>query len=327
MIYLETNYTDPYYNLAFEEYVFTQMDPLEQYFILWQNYNSIVVGRFQNTAEEINRAFVEERGIRVARRLSGGGAVYHDAGNLNYTFIVSHDAAPELNFRGFVTPVLQTLAELGVQAEFTGRNDLTIDGKKFCGNSQYGSRGRLLHHGCIMLDSNLMDAAQALRVREAKFRSSGIKSVRSRVTTINQHTRAPVSMEAFKTMLVSHCLQSGEMRPAVLSAGQLAEVELLRREKYATWDWNYGVSPAYEMTKEHKFKAGLVTVHLQAEGERICSIKFYGDFFGNGDLSELEKALVGKPLTPQLEHTLAKLDLDWYMHGITPHQLTALLLY
>ena len=154
MIYLEPPGTDPYFNLALEEYVFEQMDRSRAYFMLWQNSNTIVVGKYQNTAEEINQAFVDAHGIRVVRRLSGGGAVYHDTGNLNFTFIVDQDTAPGLNFKIFVRPVVEALARFGVHAEFTGRNDLTIGGMKFSGNSQYTKHGRLLHHGCIMLDSN-----------------------------------------------------------------------------------------------------------------------------------------------------------------------------
>ena len=146
MIYLEPPGTDPYFNLALEEYVFEQMDRSRAYFMLWQNSNTIVVGKYQNTAEEINQAFVDAHGIRVVRRLSGGGAVYHDTGNLNFTFIVDQDTAPGLNFKIFVRPVVEALARFGVHAEFTGRNDLTIGGMKFSGNSQYAKHGRLLHH-------------------------------------------------------------------------------------------------------------------------------------------------------------------------------------
>ncbi len=327
MIYLETNSTDPYYNLAFEEFVFNRMDRSEQYFILWQNYNTIVVGRFQNTAEEINAKFVQEHNIQVARRLSGGGAVYHDAGNLNFTFIVDQNSHPDFDFKVFVEPVIQTLAELGVRAELSGRNDLTIDGQKFSGNSQYIRSGRILHHGCIMLDSNLANVAQALRVREAKFSSKSVKSVRSRVTTINQHTASPVDIATFKASLIRHSLRSGNLQPGSLTSAQLAEVQRLRDEKYATWEWNYGNSPSYEMRREKKFEAGLVTVLLRATGEWIDNIKFYGDFFGNGDLSDLEQSLVGAALTPELERRLETLNLGWYMQGISAKELTELLLY
>ena len=325
MIYLESHSTDPYFNLALEEYVFEQMDRSKSYFMLWQNNNTIVVGKYQNTAEEIDQAYVDAHGIRVARRLSGGGAVYHDKGNLNFTFIVDQADAPGLNFKIFVEPVIQALARFGVHAEFTGRNDLTIDGMKFSGNSQYARRGRLLHHGCIMLDSNLTSVADALRVKEAKFDSKAVKSVRSRVTTINAHAPAPISMEDFKGALKECAMASGALEPCTLTEEDLAAIQKLRDEKYATWEWNYGFSPAYDMRREMKFPAGLVTAHLSAEHGKIKAVRFYGDFFGNGDLSELEDAIVGLPLDEHLTEALEHLHIGDYMSGITAEELARLL--
>lgn len=325
MIYLETGSTDPYFNLAFEEYVFEKLDRSRSYFILWQNENTIVVGRHQNTYEEINQQYVEEHGVRVVRRLSGGGAVYHDSGNLNYTFIVDKDAAPDFDFAVFTVPVIKTLEQIGVKAEFTGRNDLTIDGKKFSGNAQYVRHGRILHHGCIMLDSNIEVVSNALRVKEAKFQSKGVKSVRSRVTTINAHAPRPVTMEEFKRLLKGFILQAEGLEPMELTPEQLAEVRRLRDAKYATWEWNYGASPAYDMRREQRFDAGTVTVHLQAEAGRIKAVKIYGDFFGSGELSELEAALVGLPLDDDLEEALGRLNVGWYIQGLSARDLAGLL--
>ena len=324
MRYLESPSRDPYFNLALEEYVFERMDKSKSYFLLWQNDNTIVVGKYQNTAEEIDQAYVDAHGIRVARRLSGGGAVYHDKGNLNFTFIVDRADAPGLNFKIFVEPVIQALARFGVHAAFTGRNDLTIDGMKFSGNAQYARRGRLLHHGCIMLDSNLTSVADALRVKEAKFDSKAVKSVRSRVTTINAHAPAPISMEDFKGALKECAMASGELEPCTLTEEDLAAVRKLRDEKYATWAWNYGCSPAYDMRREMKFPAGLVTAHLSAEGGKIKAVRFYGDFFG-GELGELEGAMVGLPLDGHLTEALEALRVGDYMSGITAEELSRLL--
>ena len=324
MRYLESPSRDPYFNLALEEYVFERMDKSKSYFLLWQNDNTIVVGKYQNTAEEIDQAYVDAHGIRVARRLSGGGAVYHDKGNLNFTFIVDRADAPGLNFKIFVEPVIQALARFGVHAEFTGRNDLTIDGMKFSGNAQYARRGRLLHHGCIMLDSNLTSVADALRVKEAKFDSKAVKSVRSRVTTINAHAPAPISMEDFKGALKECAMASGELEPCTLTEADLAAIRKLRDEKYATWAWNYGFSPAYDMRREMKFPAGLVTAHLSAEGGKIKAVRFYGDFFG-GELGELEGAMVGLPLDGHLTEALEALRVGDYMSGITAEELSRLL--
>ena len=324
MFYLESPSRDPYFNLALEEYVFERMDKSKSYFMLWQNDNTIVGGKYQNTAEEIDQAYVDAHGIRVARRLSGGGAVYHDKGNLNFTFIVDRADAPGLNFKIFVEPVIQALARFGVHAAFTGRNDLTIDGMKFSGNAQYARRGRLLHHGCIMLDSNLTSVADALRVKEAKFASKAVKSVRSRVTTINAHAPAPISMEDFKGALKECAMASGELEPCTLTEEDLAAIRKLRDEKYATWAWNYGCSPAYDMRREMKFPAGLVTAHLSAEGGKIKAVRFYGDFFG-GELGELEGAMVGLPLDGHLTEALEALRVGDYMSGITAEELSRLL--
>ena len=324
MRYLESPSRDPYFNLALEEYVFERMDKSKSYFLLWQNDNTIVVGKYQNTAEEIDQAYVDAHHIRVARRLSGGGAVYHDRGNLNFTFIVDRADAPGLNFKVFVRPVVEALARFGVHAEFTGRNDLTIDGMKFSGNAQYARRGRLLHHGCIMLDSNLTSVADALRVKEAKFASKAVKSVRSRVTTINAHAPAPISMEDFKRALKECAMASGELEPCTLTEEDLAAIRKLRDEKYATWAWNYGFSPAYDMRREMKFPAGLVTAHLSAEGGKIKAVRFYGDFFG-GELGELEGAMVGLPLDGHLTEALEALRVGDYMSGITAEELSRLL--
>ena len=324
MFYLESPSRDPYFNLALEEYVFERMDKSKSYFMLWQNDNTIVVGKYQNTAEEIDQAYVDAHRIRVARRLSGGGAVYHDKGNLNFTFIVDRADAPGLNFKIFVEPVIQALARFGVHAAFTGRNDLTIDGMKFSGNAQYARRGRLLHHGCIMLDSNLTSVADALRVKEAKFASKAVKSVRSRVTTINAHAPAPISMEDFKGALKECAMASGELEPCTLTEEDLAAIRKLRDEKYATWAWNYGCSPAYDMRREMKFPAGLVTAHLSAEGGKIKAVRFYGDFFG-GELGELEGAMAGLPLDGHLTEALEALRVGDYMSGITAEELSRLL--
>ena len=325
MKYIESNSTDPYFNLALEEYVFDRLPKDESYFMLWQNSNTIVIGKYQNALEEVNQTVVDERGIKVARRLSGGGAVYHDMGNLNFTFIVDQKDVKGMNFKIFVEPVVETLKGFGVAAEFTGRNDIVIDGMKISGNSQYVKKQRVMHHGCIMLDSDLEKVADALNVKAAKFKSKNSKSVRSRVTTINAHAPRKISMEEFKTALKEHILGSDGMEPYELTEEDLREIKRLRDEKYSTWAWNYGQAVQYEMTREEKFDAGLVTVNMTAKDGRIVDIKFFGDFFGNGEIEDLEKALQGVILDNVLEEKLETLNLDEYMHGITPAELAGLI--
>ncbi len=325
MKYIESNSTDPYFNLALEEYVFEKLPKDDGYFMLWQNANTIVIGKYQNAFEEVNQKVVDERGIRVARRLSGGGAVYHDLGNLNFTFIVDRQDVDGLNFKIFTEPVIETLKGFGVKAEFTGRNDIVIDGRKISGNSQYVKKDRVMHHGCIMLDSDLEKVADALNVKAAKFVSRSSKSVRSRVTTINENAPKPITMGEFKAALKERILGDGSIEPYELSEEDLREIDYLRDTKYATWQWNYGFEREFEMTREAKFDSGLVTVNLTAKDGRIRDIRFYGDFFGNGEIEDLEKALRGVILDSRLEKKLEDLDLPEYMAGISPHELAELI--
>ncbi len=325
MKYIESPSTNPYFNLALEEYVFEHMPADEIYFMLWQNRNTIVIGKYQNTLEEINQSFVDENHISVVRRLSGGGAVYHDIGNLNFTFIVNQEDVEDFNFKIFVVPVVRALKKFGIEAEFNGRNDITIGGMKFSGNSQYGKRGRLLHHGCIMIDSNLNVVADALRVKEAKFISKNAKSVRSRITTINAHAPQHISVEDFKMALKAEILRNQAVEPYILTEEDMEAILKLKEEKYETWDWNYGRAKPYTMIREAKFSAGLVTVHLDAENGKIVQIRFFGDFFGNGEISELEESLAGAALDDNLSEYLREKNLDYYMKGIDPEELSWLI--
>lgn len=324
MIYIESKSTDPYFNLALEEYVFDCMDKDKEYFILWQNDNTIVVGKYQNTAQEINQEFVDAHGIKVVRRLSGGGAVYHDRGNLNFTFIVDQTDGFDFDFKRFAVPVVETLKGLGIKAEFTGRNDLVIDGKKFSGNSQYIKNGRVLHHGCIMVNSNLINVADALSPKEAKFESKSAKSVRSRVTTIAENSPVPITAEEFKDALKTHVLEkAGEAAGQnfceyVLKQEDIEKIEKLAEEKYSKWEWNYGKSGNYNYTRSCRYDFGIVEVNAQVEQGVIQDISITGDFFGDGQISDVEDALKGLPVDDQMANRLEKrIDIGRYIKGMT----------
>lgn len=328
MKYIDWKETDPQINLAFEEYVFNEMDQDESYFLLWQNDNAVIVGKHQNTIEEINQEYIRENDIKVVRRLSGGGAVYHDLGNLNFTFIVNDRGREQFDFQTFTRPLVEALKTLGVNAEFNSRNDIAIDGKKFSGNSQYAKRGRILHHGTILFNSNLATIQKALKVKKDKIESKGIKSVKSRVTNIADYLEEAYTLEDFKTALLKAMFANDNLETITLLAAEIQAIEQLKAEKYATWDWNYGKSPQYNLRKERKCDFGLITVLLQVEKGEIKDLHFYGDYFGNGDIHKLEALFIGvKPSEEALSEVLKNIDLADYINGLDSKTLIDLILY
>lgn len=245
MKYLESASTDPRWNLALEQYVFASMDKSEDYFFLWQNHHTIVVWKNQNTVAEINNAYAREAGITVVRRLSGGGAVYHDMGNLNFTFVADAKGMESINFHLFCQPIVETLRSFGVEAVISGRNDITVDGKKFSGNSQYLKDGRVMHHGTILFDSDLSVVGKALCVDREKMESKGIRSVASRVTNLGAYLPQGTTLAAFKSRLLSYLTSDKGLAPYALTEKDRDAIQAIKEERYDTWEWNYGRSPAY----------------------------------------------------------------------------------
>ncbi|MGI6253329.1 MAG: lipoate--protein ligase [Aminivibrio sp.] len=314
MYFIEGRTFDPAFNLAMEEHLYRSMDGKSPgFFLLWRNQPSVIVGRFQNTSQEVDRAFVEGRGIRVVRRISGGGAVYHDLGNLNYSFIVPYDEEKAFDFAGHAAPVVKALDELGVQAAFSGRNDLTIKGLKFSGSAQHMDRRRLLHHGTLLFDSDLSILGQALNADAEKFESKGFKSVRSRVTNILPHLPLPMTMADFIAAIRDSL--SGLVHRS-LSDEEIRAIEKLRDEKYSSWEWNWGESPPFTERKERRFPWGKVEALLTVEGGVIRGARFYGDFFSLRDPEEFEELLLGCPLRrEELAKNLSQIDLNSFFRG------------
>jgi len=325
--YLESPSTDPHFNLALEQHVFDNMDRKHHYCMLWQNDNAIIIGKHQNTVEEVNAAYVKEHGIHVVRRMSGGGAVYHDLGNLNFTFIV--DALEEkIDFGAFCRPVILALGSMGITAELSGRNDMVIDGKKFSGNAQYRKKDRVLHHGTLLFDSNLETVSHALQVSEDKIESKGLKSVRSRITNIRPYLPQDLPLERFKSALRDFLFQENKMQAYQLTDQDLEAANLLKERVYDRWEWNYGASPPYKMHKARRFEGcGKVEVYLDVSGGNILDAKFHGDFFSSSDPALLADQLNGLPMEESaLRAALSETNISHYIHGLNPDDFFSLLL-
>ena len=313
--------TDPYINLAIEEYVLQNFGEQDTYLLFYINEPSIIIGKNQNSVEEINRKYVDENNIKVVRRLSGGGAVYHDLGNLNFSFITKDDGDSFHNFARFTEPVVRALNKMNVPAELIGRNDLLIDGRKFSGNAQFSTKGRMFSHGTLMFDSEIEHVVEALNVSEEKIKSKGIKSIRSRVANISEFLDEPISMEEFKETILMYIFDVKKVEDVPtyeLSEEDWDNIYKLSEERYQQWDWNYGKSPAYNVQMSHKFPSGLLDVRLDVKKGVIENCTIYGDFFGLGDVHDVENQLIGvRHERAAVEEALENIDIPHYLGRIT----------
>ena len=320
--------TDPQINLAIEEYVLRTMDIEEDSFLLFYiNEPSIIIGKNQNTIEEIDTDFVEANDIKVVRRLSGGGAVYHDLGNLNYSFITKDDGESFRNFKKFTEPVVQALAKLGVKAELIGRNDLLVEGRKISGNAQFSTQGRMFSHGTLMFDTEIDTVVSALKVRKDKIESKGIKSIRSRVANISEFLEEPMEIEQLRLEVLKSIFDGEEnIKYKELTEEDWANIHELSKERYANWDWNYGKSPKFNMQHSHRFPVGSIDVRLQVNKGIIEDVVIFGDFFGVGEIEVIQEKLRGVQYNKQaILEALAEIDVPTYLGGITTEEFVQLI--
>ncbi|MGM9924026.1 MAG: lipoate--protein ligase [Bacillus sp. (in: firmicutes)] len=320
--------TDPQINLAIEEYVLKNLGTDDSYLLFYINEPSIIIGKNQNTIEEINTEYVESNNIKVVRRLSGGGAVYHDLGNLNFSFITKDDGDSFHNFRKFTEPVVEALKKMGVQAELSGRNDLEVEGRKISGNAQFSTKGKMFSHGTLLFNSEMEHVASALKVRKDKIESKGIKSVRSRVANISEFLSEPMTIEEFRTEILKNIFDGAvEIPEYVLTEEDWKQIHELSKERYQSWEWNYGKSPAFNIHNSNRLPGvGLIEFRLEVKKGIIEQCKIFGDFFGVGDVAELEQLLAGVQYDKKsIENALDQVNVAHYFGNVTKEEIVHLI--
>jgi lipoate---protein ligase len=319
--------TDPQINLAIEEYALKNLDINETYLLFYINKPSIIIGKNQNTIEEIDTEYVENNDIVVVRRLSGGGAVYHDLGNLNFSFITKDDGESFHNFRKFTEPVIKALGKLGVNAELSGRNDILAEGRKISGNAQFSTRGRMFSHGTLLFDSEVDSIVSALKVKKDKIESKGIKSIRSRVANISEFLTNKIDIEEFRMLLLQNIFEgTDEITEYVLTEEDWEKIHQLSKERYQSWEWNYGKSPKFNLQHSHRFPVGQIDVRLEVNKGIIENCKIFGDFFGVGDVSEIEEKLKNTRYEKsEIESALSDIEIQHYFGNVTKDEFINLI--
>ncbi|MEI2663591.1 lipoate--protein ligase [Rossellomorea sp. LJF3] len=317
--------TDPRINLAIEEYALKNLDINESYLLFYINEPSIIIGKNQNTIEEINTDYVEKQGLHVVRRLSGGGAVYHDLGNLNFSFITKDDGESFHNFKKFTEPVVTALHKLGVKAELSGRNDIIAEGRKISGNAQFSTKGRMFSHGTLLFDSEMENVVSALRVKKDKIESKGIKSIRSRVANISEFLTKQMTIEEFRSTLLDFIFDGSDVEEYVLTEEDWKNIHELSKERYQNWDWNYGKSPKFNLQHSHRFPVGSIDVRLEVNKGKIDNCKIFGDFFGVGNVEDIEEKLSGTRYERKdIAGALEGVDIQHYFGNITKDEFVDL---
>lgn len=336
MLYITDNNTDPYWNLAAEEYLLKEFN--RPVFRLWRNSNSIIVGKYQNTLAEIDCNYVKKNNIKVVRRLTGGGAVFHDLGNLNFTFIEPYLHKEDCSnmFKRFTAPIIEAINSLGVKAYIEGRNDLLIDGRKFSGNAMCIYKNRVLQHGTLLFSASMGNLGAALKSRPEKFTGKAVQSAVSRVTNISEHLPNPMTIDEFQKYLGEYicCRYNTDsvaegsiesITPYSYTVADLNAIEKLRNEKYSQPAWNFGHSPAYSSYNIKKFKSGLIEFHYTVRKGIITELEIFGDYFFTKPTYEFVKEIIGTPHTEEaISSKLAPLNIEEYFSNITKEEVTGM---
>ena len=276
MFILDSPSTDPYFNIAAEEYLLKETD--NDFAFIYVNDPCIIIGKHQNAYAEMNLPYILEKDIPVVRRISGGGTVWHDPGNVNFSFILNGEEGQLVNFREYATPVLTYLQNLQVPAEFGSRNEILVEGKKISGNAEHIYRNRVLHHGTLLFSSDLEAVQSALRTEPGKYKDRAVQSVRSRVANVLDFLEPKASVSAFRNDLIVHLSRSFERSEGYeLNETEMERIRELVSQKYSTWNWNIGYSPRYRMNRTIDWNGNPVIIHLKVDKGKIISIRIQSD--------------------------------------------------
>ncbi len=317
--------TDPSVNLAIEEFLLRYLTSEPELLLFYVNEPSVIIGRNQNSIEEVDPDFIAEKKINVVRRLSGGGAVYHDHGNLNFSYI-SSSAENLHNYQHFINPVVEALNQLGIPAELQGKSDVVIEGKKISGNAQYASRGRMVSHGTILFNTNIKHMMQALNPRQAVIESTAVQSVRNFVTNVQEHMTDTFTIDMLKNELLKGIFKTDSRPEYLLSSSDWKEIEQIRALRFGTWNWNYGRAPKFNVQKTGEFPAGKLDVRINVEKGIIDSIRMFGSFTGLSEIDELQDKLTGiRYDSKTINSVLASVDLTQYFGNIPTEEISKLL--
>lgn len=315
MKYLINNSTDPYFNLAFDEYCLENIPSEEPYFFLWRNRPAVIIGLNQNAYSEVNLDYLNSHGITLARRVTGGGAVYHDLQNMNYT-IIGRNPSPQ--------PMVDALRSLGVPAELTGRNDIFVEGRKVSGYARRVSHDQEIIHGTLMYDVDLDTLTHVLDTPGSKMQAKGIASVKSRVANLKEYLPQFKSLDELQGAL-QEILSAGDGQMP-LSAEQVAEVRRQADEKFSTWDFIYGHSHEADFRCKAKLSCGTVEADIRVDRGLIARLDFSGDFLFDTPAQELAAKMTGLRYAPaEVKAFLATQPVSTYFRGATPDDLAALL--
>ncbi len=323
MIYVDNNCLDPFFNFALEYYLLKEYDLGEDVFLFWRTEPALMIGRYQNTLEEINQDYIKTKNIHVVRRITGGGTIYTDPNGWQFSFIIRNKPYNEINFKIYTDPIIDALSALGINAYFNNRNDILIDGKKISGNAQYSDENCVLHHGSLLFNTNISEMVKSITVSDDKIISKGIKSVRDRVANISDFLNKKIDALEFKKLILNH-LKKNISGTYSLTAKDISRVYELADIKFRRWDWNYGASPDYNIVKSNRFKGGKIQFNLNIHNGYIEQCKIYGDFFCRGEVEVVSQSLIGCIYKEnEIKNTLEQIKAESLFYNIGINELVS----